>query len=92
MKKNHYHITNIYLIFSSCEPRVSNTRPHIKSLNEMPFCVPPHALYSQSANTGGTQSVNISWTKALFVNIVPFDPVERLKASLNRLSSFSDTV
>lgn len=57
----------------------------------MPFCVPPHATYSQSANTGGTPSDSTSCKKALLLKVVPFDPVDRLNDSLILRSSPSET-
>lgn len=80
-----------HLIFSSGNPRVSNTKPHSNSLKVIPFCVPPQAVYSQSANTVGTPSF-ISWTKTVLLRSVPFVPVDRLNASLMRRNSLSVTV
>lgn len=80
-----------YLIFSSAKPRVSNTRPQSSSLNAIPFCVPPQALYNQSANTVGIPSDRTSCINAFLLSVVPFDPAERLNASLMRRNSFSLT-
>lgn len=79
------------MIFSSLKPRVSKTRPQSSSLNAIPFCVPPHALYSQSAKTVGMPSDRTSCMNAFLLSVVPFDPAERLNASLIRRSSFSLT-
>lgn len=84
-------ILNTHLIFSSGNPRVSNTKPHSNSLKAIPFCVPPQAVYNQSANTVGTPSF-ISCTKTVLLSSVPFVPVERLNASLMRRNSLSVTV
>lgn len=79
-----------HLNFSSGNPRVSSTKPHSNSLKAIPFCVPPQAVYSQSANTVGTPSF-ISWTKTVLLSSVPFVPVDRLNASLMRRNSLSVT-
>lgn len=85
-------VDRTHLIFSSAKPRVSNTRPQRSSLNAIPFCVPPHALYNQSANTVGMPSDKTSCKNAFLLSVVPFDPADRLNASLMRRNSFSLTV
>lgn len=80
-----------YLIFSSAKPRVNNTKPQRSSLNAIPFCVPPQALYNQSANTVGIPSDKTSCKNAFLLSVVPFDPADRLNASLMRRNSFSLT-
>lgn len=57
----------------------------------MPFCVPPQALYNQSANTVGMPSDKTSCKNAFLLSVVPFDPADRLNASLMRRNSFSLT-
>lgn len=49
-------------------------------------------MYSQSASTGGTPSDNTSCKNDVLLSDVPFEPVERLNASLMRRSSLSETV
>lgn len=87
----HFHLSVTYLIFSSGKPRVNNTKPHNSSLNAMPFCVPPHAMYNQSASTGGTPSDKTSCKNDVLLSVVPFEPAERLKASRIRRNSDSLT-
>lgn len=84
-------VDRTYLIFSSAKPRVSSTRPQRSSLNAIPFCVPPQALYNQSASTVGMPSDKTSCKNAFLLSVVPFDPADRLNASLMRRNSFSLT-
>lgn len=80
-----------HLICSSCVPLVKSTKPQNNSLKAIPFCVPPHAIKSQSATTFGTASDKTSSKNVPLLSKVPLTPAERLKASLIRLNSLGET-
>lgn len=85
------HTFYTYLTFSSCVPRVNNTKPHKSSLNAIPFWVPPQATYKQSASTDGIPSDRTSCRNATLLNDDPFDPDDFLNASLIRRNSLCVT-
>lgn len=78
-------------IFSSCVPFVISTSAANKSLKLMPLLVPPQARNSQSAMFDGVPSHRTSCTNAFLFSKLPFAPADRLKASLIRRHSASDT-
>lgn len=79
------------MICSSCVPLVKSTKPQNNSLKAIPFCVPPHAIKSQSATTFGTASDKTSSKNVPLLSKVPLTPAERLNASLIRLNSLGET-
>lgn len=90
-ERSSYLLIRTHRIFSSCVPRVMRTNAEIKSLKLMPLAVPPQAWNSQSAMLPGVPSHKTSCTNAFLLRRLPFEPADRLNASLIRRSSASDT-
>lgn len=72
-------------------PFVIKTKPQSKSLNEIPFGVPPQAKYSNSTTSLGTASLRTSCWNALRVKCERPAPADRLNACRKRQISASDT-